>query len=258
MEQRIDYIFCITTGRSGSEYLKTLFSLVSGCQAFHEADPVGNGDTMRRYLDGDPEPIRSLVQQKVELIKQIKRQCRIYVETNHCFIKGFGWFIPQYLPEDRIGVIVLSRTPSEIAESTLGIGCSPLTPFGRDWIITPSIKNPLIRPPKRLFSPRTSYSLFRFLKWLCRGERFNRAGSRILDWLTIYELECLKWYVDETAAQARAFQKRFKRIKYYEVNIENLNTLDEVNKMFDYFGCTAKESLISVIGKPTNLKRNPQ
>lgn len=262
MDHSTDYIFSINTGRSGSDYLKTLFEHVAGCQAFHEPRPVGNGKAMRRYARGHTGAMKAVAQQKAEIVRNVKRHSRLYVETNHCFIKGFGWFIPELLGEEKIGVIILKRDEPEIVTSMLRINCSPLVPYGRQWITTPDKSNPLVTPPRLLFSARTTYLIARIVKFLFRGTRFlarHVFRTRIHDprWLTDYELECVRWYVRETAAQAEAFKRRFPRIKCYEVDIDDLNSLEHVRAMLAHFGCEAKESLSEAVGNPTNLKRHP-
>lgn len=221
--QEIDYIFCISTGRCGTKYLKTLFAHIPGCWAFHEPHPIGNNDIMRKCLNnGDTEPMRGLAQQKAERIEEIRGGCGLYVETNHCFIKGFGWFLPEFLLEERLGVIILTRKRAEIVESLLRTHCTPLTTSGPCWLITPKAKSPLC----------------------------PRPDERRED----YERESLGWYVDETAARAKAFQKRFGRIKYYIVDIEELNTPERVSEMFKFFGCKATEP-ISGIGVKVGRSR---
>lgn len=261
MKIETNYIFSINTGRSGSDYLRKIFNNVSGCRSCHEPSPIGNGKVMYRYSQGDLESMRKYSQEKVVAIKVLKGDYQVYVETNHCFIKGFGWFIPQYLPEERIGVIILKREKPKIADSLLRIGCSPLNKLGRDWISTPDMKDPLVTPPNMLISPRVTYQCVRFTKFfLLRGTSFFirkilRKELQHPQWLMNYELECLKWYVEETNAKAAAFRQQYPNIKYYEANIEDLNTLESVQQMLAYFGCSGKESLIDVIGNPTNLKR---
>lgn len=142
---QMKYIFCINTGRSGSDYLSKIFDHVSGCQSFHEPNPICNGQVMYRYALGELEPMRKAVREKVEAIKK-KGESLLYVEINHCFIKGFGWFIPQYFPEENIGVIFLKRERSKIAESLMRVGASPLDKLGRKWISTPEMKEPLVPP----------------------------------------------------------------------------------------------------------------
>ncbi len=216
---------------------------------------------MRRYSQRDVEPMKSLAKNKAKGIKELKGNCKVYFESNHCFIKGFGWFIPQYLPEDRIGVIILKREKSKIAESLLRIGCSPLVPFGREWINTPDMKDPLVTPPKILISPRATYQGARLARFPFRATRF--LARKVLkqqlpypQWLINYELECLQWYVEETYARAEVFKQQFPSIKYYEVNVEHLNSLESVEQMLSFFGCSGKNSLSEVVGKKFNLKRS--
>jgi hypothetical protein len=256
MEELTEYIFSINTGRSGSDYLANIFKHVSGCRSFHEPQPIGNGKEMRYYSRGHLTPMKNITEKKIEVIKELKRDCHVYFESNHCFIKGFGWFIPQYIPEDKIGIIILKREKAKIAESLLRIGCSPLTPYGRDWISTPDMKDPLVRTPK---TPAI-YQCARLTKCILRTGRFLvkkvfQKEVQYPQWLINYELECLKWYVEETYAKSEAFKKQHPAIKYYEVNINDLNTLESVQLMLTHFGCRGKESLNHVVGKPTNLKQ---
>lgn len=211
---------------------------------------------MRRYLQGHLKPMEKVARKKAEIIQEKKRDCQVYFESNHCFIKGFGWFLPQYFPEDRIGVVILKREKAKIAASHLRIACTPLTPSGRHWITTPDIKNPLVEPP----TTPIIYQCARFVKFLLRGGRFLtrkifQTEFQYPQWLTNYELKCLNWYIDETYAKAEAFKNQYPGIKYYEVNVEDLNSLEAVQRMLTYFGCTGKkESLKKILGTPTNLK----
>ena len=261
MKEKTKYIFSINTGRSGSNYLSNIFNHVLGCRSFHEPMPIGNGSVMYRYSQGDLESMRKFSQEKAKIINELKGDDQVYVETNHCFIKGFGWFIPQYLPEETIGVIIIKRDKSKISESFLRINSSPLDKLGREWISRPNMKDPLVTPPRRLISPGATYQCARFIKsFLLRLPRFFvrkilRKEFKYPQWLINYELECLEWYVDETNAKAEAFKKKYPKIKYYETSLENLNSLESIQQMLTYFGCSGKESLIDIIGNPTNLKQ---
>jgi len=256
MGKEIDYIFAINTGRSGSDYLNKIFEHVSGCRSFHEPDPVGNGKVMRRYSRGKTNPMKRLAEQKAGIAKKLKLDCQIYFESNHCFIKGFGWFIPQYLPEDRIGVIILKRDKSKIVESYRRVRTSPLSRKGRRWISTPDMINPLVTPPRILIT----YQGARFIKNVLRLPEYLikkvfKKKFQSPQWLVNYETECLKWYVDETYAKAEVFKQQYPAIKYYEVNIEDLNTLESVQQLLTHFGCKGGGTLKEVVGRPTNLKR---
>jgi hypothetical protein len=256
MNQKIGYIFSINTGRSGSDYLARAFTHVHGCRSFHEPKPIGNENAMRQFLRGHDKPIRQLTEKKLEEIRNNKGGGEVYVETNHCFIKGFGWFITQHIPEEQIGVIILKREKSKIADSLLSIGCSPLVRRGMNWVITPSIDRPLVAPPRRLISYKGTYYLARFIKiaFFNPLRKFVSNNIRDPEWLTAYELECLAWYVDETHSRARVFQELHPRITYYEVCIEDLNSLENFNAMLNHFDLKAKESLGAVIGNPTNVR----
>jgi hypothetical protein len=142
-----------------------------------------------------------------------------------------------------------------IAKSTLRIGCSPLVPYGKEWIIAPDKQIPLIKPP----TTWAQYQLACAVKLVYRLVRF--LGRNLVGWqvdfpafLREYELRCIHWYVEETYAMAEIFKSLYPGIKYYEVDICDLNSLEEVCQMLAYFGCAAKEGLRDVVGKSINQK----
>jgi len=255
----VSFIFCISTGRSGTDYLKTLFDHSENCHSFHEKDPICNGRAMYNYLRGRQNAMRKLTEQKTNKIQEITHDGSTYVETNHCFLKGFGWIIPQYIPEDKIGVVILTRDKTKTANSLLRTSSTPLTAVGKKWMVTPAAKGSFLKPPTRyLLPPKLTYLLFLCLKQLFRGKKLYTAlglkkpstPQLIID----YEYECCKWYVEETAAQTKAYRNRFKNISFYKVDLEELNHQSKIEEMFGHFGLVAKPSLIDIIGKPTNLK----
>ena len=261
MATKVDYLFCISAGRSGSHYLKTLFEHVDGCRAFHLPEPKGIGLPMRRFLRGHPGPMKRIARKKAGIMLRTRQQGEVHAETHHSFIKGYGWYLPEYLCENRIGVVILRRDRRKIAQSLLRIGCSPLRPLGRKMIVTPEKRNPLISPPKVLATVKMTYYLAYSLMFLCRvAERVQKmhflTGRRFLPgFLSNYERACMKWYLEEIGAEEKAFRKKYPQIKYYEVAIEDLNSLDNVRNMLSYFGLKEKDSLSEVVGKPTNLMR---
>jgi len=260
---KLDYIFCISTGRSGSDYLSSVFSHVEGCGAYHEAPPVTYGYTMQRYLANDERAMQVIAAQKLRRIHELKSACDVYVETNHCFIKGFGWLLLEALPQERVGVVILKRDRQKIAESYFRIGCTPLTKLGREWIMLPTAHAPLVAPPRRgPLSAKATFHLFNLLKYPFKQDRFFRRWNlpkpTTPAFIANYELDCLKWYVDETAARTEAFMRKFPKVAYYPVEIDELNTLEGVGKMLDFFGCQAKETMAEVVGTPTNQKSKRQ
>lgn len=258
---QVECIFSINTGRCGSDYLKTIFDHVERCEAFHEPKPIGNGRAMRLFSRGHVEPMRRLARKKAVIIATVTQDDRLYVETNHCFIKGFGWFLPQHIRQDRIGVIVLRRNPDKVAKSLLRIGCSPLTDFGRRWITVPEKKNPLVPAPKLFISARLSYlfccSSLRLYRQL-NSFRWPRSKTplKVPKWLSAYEFDCTIWYIHEIVALGEAFKKQYPGIRYYETAIDDLNDIVKVERMLNYFGLRPRPSLTTVVGTPTNVKRS--
>jgi hypothetical protein len=253
------FLFAISTGRSGSDYLKEIFRHVEGCRAEHEPAPTGNRRPMRLYARGRSEPMRRLAARKATAILADAADASTYVETNHCFIKGFGWFLPEHLGESRMGLIVLRRDPERIVESLRRIDCTPLTSFGRNWITTPDKRRPLVPPPTLLGSPRISYLLGRCGAGLHRAMRSALRRSQtdrplLPGWLDRYERACLRWYVAETLAEAAEFRRRFPGVRTYEVDLDELNTMAGVERMLAHFGLRGAASLGSVVGRPSNLK----
>ena len=147
-------LFSISTGRSGSHYLSRLLEHVSGCRSFHQRQPYGNGQAMRRFLRGDRAEMEPVMEAKLADIEAANADGLVYAETNHCFIKGFGWLLAERLDPAAIGVVILDRPADEIVDSTLKIRSSPLSRIGRDWTITPEAVDPLVPAPHRVLPPR--------------------------------------------------------------------------------------------------------
>ncbi len=257
---KIEYLFSINTGRSGSQYLCNIFEQIENCQAYHEPNPVGYGQVMRKHSSGDHEFMKNFMIQKIESIQKLKKDSRYYVETNHCFIKGFGWYIPEYIPQEKIGIIILTRDINKIVNSTLRIGCTPLNSRGRHWILTPDIENYHLEPPNWFISPQITYSLLRLLNRPFYSERklydiLNLRSEKIKKIITTYEQESVKWYVNETTALGKLYQEKFPNIRYFQTNIDSLNNMENVRKLLDYFEIHETNNIEKVIGKPVNLKR---
>lgn len=241
------YIFTITTGRSGSNYLAALFRHVYSCVSRHEPAPVCNGSAMRKFLNGEPAAIQLLTAEKARRIHDLSSGSDVYFESNHCFIKGFGWFIPDYLPEKEIGVIVLRRSRAEIMHSWERKGTSPLTQAGRSWLATPDRKSPVV-PPKISIA---MYQMARAVKSMLyfAGRELGVSNVRYPQWVLEVERRCLDWYIDETYAMAELYKQSFPDISFYDVDIADLNTVESVNRMLSFFGCRGKSSLANVVGK---------
>jgi hypothetical protein len=222
MPNPIKYLFCINPGRSGSDYLTELLSRATNSVSIHEGVPMMNGRPMQQFNEGDETALRALMPVKMKTIqRQGKNGRKIYCETNHSFIKGWGYLLPdQYIPQEEIGVIILCRETAKTAYSLLRVHDVPgASAWSRLWYLMPGAKRNLSQPP---------------------------TGANP------YELCC--WYVEEVNRRAQEYQARFPRITYLTCNLEQLNDHHFVTHLFDTFGLFPSPQLPEVVGKPLNIR----
>jgi len=217
----IRYLFCINAGRSGSDYLTELLARAENAVSLHEALPIMNGVQMQRFNEGDEAALRALMPVKLAQIRKKSRGGRkVYCETNHSFIKGWGWLVPEAIPQERIGVVVLRRSAEQVIHSHLRVRNVPgTTRWSRTWVLTPGAARNHLPPPSR----DDRYSL-------CR------------------------WYVDEIERRARAYRERFPDITYLECDLEQLNDRDFVGELFGRFGLVPSSQLEEAVGRPLNAR----
>jgi hypothetical protein len=217
----IRYLFCINTGRSGSDYLTELLAQAENAVSLHEGMPIMNGVPMRRFNEGDEAALRALMPLKLaEIRKKSGGGRKVYCETNHSFIKGWGHLIPEAIPQEEIGVIVLRRSADQVVHSHLRVRNVPgTTAWSRTWVLTPGAARDHCPPP----GLDDRYAL-------CR------------------------WYVDEVERRAQAYRIRFPRITYLECDLDQLNDPRFVAEMFDRFGLLASPQLGEAVGRPLNAR----
>ncbi len=245
----VKYIFTISTGRTGTKYLAKILNLASDIVALHEPAPVMKGKAMFQFLKGDQKLMIEKMPQKIKAIKRNSGE-RVYFESNHCFIKGFGWLLPEHIAQEEIGVIIMKRPYEKIASSYQKKRTSPLKKSGRDWLITPEMKDKINK-----FTPleKMVYYAFKYYYLIYRNLRkiFNFRKSKLVE---KYDYKLLKWYAKETYDQGEKFQRTFPDIKYFEMRMKDLNSLDKINEMLSYFGIETDfdEKVESMIGVPAN------
>ncbi|CAM3438569.1 hypothetical protein [Aequorivita lipolytica] len=249
----VKYIFCISTGRCGTDYLCGLFKQLDKCRAYHEHKPLLHNELMRANLDGNRKPLRDQLHFKVDKI--FEDPTKLYVDTSHLFVKGFGWELPNHIPQNEIGVIVLKRTKNEVVKSTQRVQSGPFSFLGRKRIIVP-YHNYLIPPPINRFW----YNVYRYLLkfyWLLKGE----WNSTIKTYPKFFEKKSemlLKWYYDETYALGEKYKETFPKITYINVSLEELNTEEGFKKIVERFNLQEIcdfEKIKPIIGKAKNLKK---
>lgn len=252
-QQTTEYIFSINPGRSGSHYLHKIFSNVNNCVAKHHPEPVCFGAPMQSFLKGYPNELVQLMPRKIEQIKRDKSENLCYVETNHCFIKGFGWFIPDYFPQSKIGVVEIKRDKEDVLNSFERLNHSPLNPKGRVWNMTPEVSQYVENPPTKMGLSKSFYWFAYAFNRLFYYKGVDIPNNNRPNWLTNYRREIMEWYIEETYRWGDIFKNRFPDIKVFSTHLDKLNDISEVEKMLNFFGLESdREQLRSVVGKKTN------
>jgi hypothetical protein len=214
---------------------------------------------MRQFLCGDPSAIKRLLPTKVAAIKASLAEASLYFESNHCFIKGFGWFIPDYLPLEEIGVIVLKRDRAEVVESYWNNRTTLFTDLGKKWLIPIERPSPCVVLPDSVNRCLKASWFWRLIAFLFRNKKIYRQlrirPPKVPQWLARIEREALGWYYDETYALGRLYQQKFAEIRYFEANLSELNSLDMVLKMFAHFGFKANPAVEQLVGVRANASK---
>jgi len=257
---KTNYFFCISTGRSGTNYLETLFKSAANCVATHEPRPRCNGKPMRHYLLGDTSLMSEQIPKKVIAIQAASANKPIYIETSHCFIKGFGWFLPELLGQDNITVIQLKREKSQIVDSYYKRGDTCLSKSGRKYLICPDKKQFLVPPPRGWLSPRLHYLYMYLISYPYRGKRIKRVLNMLgickkPSFIRNYELSCLDWYVDETFAMGQLFRDSYPAIKFIDITLNQLNDSQFIIELFNHMGLTITDQTREAIGVPVNINK---
>ncbi len=249
--KNIKYLFCISTGRCGTDYLSKLLATLKGSSSFHEQKPRMHRGEMRDYLKGNKAPIQELMSRK--MAKIYSHTGVLYSDTTHVFIKSFGWEIPKYIPQEEIGIIILKRDIDKVAESTHRTQSGPFNDLGRDWIIYPNGKN-IIHPPLS----ESMYRLLRFslkIYWKLKG---NTGYKKYPLFFKKQSIKLIKWYYHETYALAEKYKSTFPNIHFIEIQLEEINSLEGFEKIisaFELYPFYNRNKTGELIGKPVNFKR---
>ncbi len=219
----IKYIFSINTGRCGSDYAAELFSKAENTISFHESYPLMNGAPMQSFNHGDEQALRRLMPVKLKQIrKQSRRGRKIYCETNHSFIKGWGYLIPEFIPQEEIGVLILHRNVKQVIYDFIRDHKIPgTTEHTRTYQLIPGSPRNLSAPPAQA----TPYDL-------CH------------------------WYIKETYLRAEQYRSMFPRIRYIECDVEQLNDYAYVVNILATFGLVPTPQLQKVVGVHVNTRDN--
>lgn len=126
-------VFCLSPGRSGTQWLSEVLRAVPGCASYHEPDP-NFADVMRAAQQKPELALQFWLDDKLPAISAQK--CEIYAETSHLVNKGFlEPLIEMGLVPD---VVCIERDPTAVALSYWRRRAIPgRTDAGKRYLIQP-------------------------------------------------------------------------------------------------------------------------
>tara|TARA_R110002072_G_scaffold67968_3_gene166074 strand:+ start:388 stop:1425 length:1038 start_codon:yes stop_codon:yes gene_type:complete len=175
---------------------------------------------MVAFAEGDEAPMRAVAELKADRVRARARAGGgTYLEANHAFVKGYGWFLPALLGPENLRVIYLRRAPELVAKSLVRVrGVPGRTSWSRLWYSAPGQARNLLQP--------------------CAG-----AGA----------LELGRWYAEEIERQAAHYRASFPGVEVVEVTLEDLNDYAFVEDLFTRrLGLAVDtERLLAAVGRHT-------
>lgn len=223
-DSRPTYVFSVSPGRSGSEYLSALLSSVSGTLAFHEARPKMSGAVLESAMNEGLMRTRSQRLVKVAEIRRLVLEsgASTYVETNHMFAKTFFDIALEELPPAPVAVVILRRPWAKVMRSFLSLGYfTDHNPVWIDWMRVPQKDGPAEA------SVRPENPMNAIAEYLLKLEQRSQ--------------DIQNWYPD---------------ITYVDCSLETLQSQEGVKALFDRLGLNgeAHGDLESLIGTPVNKR----
>lgn len=220
-------IFCINSGRCGSNYLAELLGTAEEVISHHEAEPTITGKYTKNINENNYDKSFSERWIKVEELKKYLNNLspgQIYVDTSHVFIKTFFDVVVEEF-KDNIEVIILRRNLVSVLKSFIELGYfSKKNLVWPNWMSSPNAKTGAIK---------------------CIGKDEE---------LDLYDL-CIAYLID-IEARALRFQKDYPWVKTYEVYLENLNNFNIVQKLFADLGITTTSKTKEIYAIPINERED--
>ena len=222
------FMFCATTGRSGTGTLASFLGAMPGVVALHEPRPVMNGETLQAACLGDKALVASMWRRRK--LPQILRDAggyEFYLETNHLFLKSFSDLALAEFAE-RLAVIHVVRSPASVAKSFFELGEIPSA--DTRWLLVPEAPTNLV-PWNRLAQHGLSHGFY----------------------------DCL-WYWLETEARARSMKQANPGLLWLDIRTEDFNSPEKMSQLAKSLGIDSRndqafEAVPKLNRKATHKKR---
>jgi hypothetical protein len=221
-------IFCINSGRAGSEYLMHILGTAKNVSAFHEPEPTMSTKylsvVMKKSLAATKEERRV----KVDAIQKFLADSppgQIYAETSNMFIKTFYDVVMDSFPREQIYVVILRRDLAKVLKSFISLGYFAEPEDGwHDWMYRVPSALSIIRPPM-------PYE---------QMDMYDRTISYLID----------------IEAHAQAFKDKYPDCAISEVFLEQLQNMESVTCFFQQLKIEPTAETAKVVGTRINERKH--
>jgi hypothetical protein len=217
-------IFCINSGRAGSNYLAKLLGTAREVISFHEAEPNMTGKYLHKLHRCSYEETLGDRKIKSEAIRKMLQDLppgQVYCETNHMFIKTFYDVIIEDF--EYVEVIILRRQLALVLKSFIELNYfTTKNEIWPDWMSSPNAQTAAIR---------------------CIGQ------DKELDQ---YDL-CIAYLIDIEARSER-FKREYPLVKTHDIRLEALNDYKHVVRLFNDLVITPTKKTKKITGRVVNVR----
>jgi glycosyltransferase involved in cell wall biosynthesis len=218
------FIFCATTGRSGTETLAAVLAGGQGVVSRHEPFPIMNSHVLRAAAAGRRKPVHlAWTCLKLPTILSDARGHRVYAETNHQFVKVFA-DLAYHEFGPRLAVIHLVRDRLAVAASMYELGQIPGTPAASRWLPDPAAPTNIVP--------------------------FSIATERGLS----HPLHRCLWYCLETEARVAAARQRLSGCTWLDLSVEMLNSAQGLRQLDEALDLRVGDGVVESAGQRLNRK----
>lgn len=189
-------IFTVTTGRSGTAYLSTIFGYAQNTHCFHEPAPE-YAKVLRQVQNGSTSARDFLIKEKLPAV--LTDRAANYVETSHLTCKGFlEPLLDMGITPD---LVIHRRAPRDVALSMFKMGTIPgRSDKGLMFYLSPADPDVL----------------------------------ELSDWQSLHDYQLCYWYCLEIERRARLYMQIFKAhgARIAETTLIDLKTFSGLRKCF--------------------------
>lgn len=223
-------IFCINSGRTGSQYLAKLLGTARHVTSFHEPEPRMNGEPLHLVNKLALKESYNLRKTKVEALRQTLGRLpagQIYCETSHMFIKTFYDVVMDEF--SNVEVIVLRRELALVLKSFLDL----------DYFVDLTGE----AAPNRAWP-----------HWMSRPDAATAALPLPKPAHQMDQAERCIAYLLDIEARAQRFHKDYPQALMHETRLEWLNGYTYVRRFFSQLRLEPTIKTLFAVGRKINSR----